>query len=259
MIAGMCQLLGMNCNVDTDICFSFSGFSARGGQTDTHSDGWGIAFFEGRGCRVFLDSMASNVSPIADLVRRYPIKSKHIVAHIRKATRGAVTLANCHPFQRELWGRHWVFAHNGTLDGFTAPRADHFRAVGETDSEAAFCFMLDSMKARFAGGEPTAEKIHDCLSETTEQLTKYGPFNFLMSDGDYLYAHRSTQLHYVVRQAPFAAVHLTDCDVTVDFNELTTPNDRVAVIATIPLTDNEQWLALPPNRVTLFRDGAVLR
>ena len=42
----MCQLLGMNCNVPTDICFSFAGFRARGGLTDHHRDGWGIAFFE---------------------------------------------------------------------------------------------------------------------------------------------------------------------------------------------------------------------
>ena len=41
----MCQLLGMNCNVPTDICFSFAGFRARGGLTDHHRDGWGIAFF----------------------------------------------------------------------------------------------------------------------------------------------------------------------------------------------------------------------
>ena len=41
----MCQLLGMNCNVPTDICFSFSGFQARGGGTDVHRDGWGIASY----------------------------------------------------------------------------------------------------------------------------------------------------------------------------------------------------------------------
>ncbi|MBP1152984.1 putative glutamine amidotransferase [Methylocaldum sp. RMAD-M] len=40
----MCQLLGMNCNVPTDICFSFEGFHVRGGLTDHHRDGWGIAF-----------------------------------------------------------------------------------------------------------------------------------------------------------------------------------------------------------------------
>ena len=38
----MCQLLAMNCNVPTDICFSFAGFQARGGATDVHADGWGI-------------------------------------------------------------------------------------------------------------------------------------------------------------------------------------------------------------------------
>jgi predicted glutamine amidotransferase len=51
----MCQLLGMNCNVPTDIVFSFTGFAMRGGRTDTHHDGWGIAFFEGAGVRHFVD------------------------------------------------------------------------------------------------------------------------------------------------------------------------------------------------------------
>ena len=45
----MCQLLGMNCNTPTDVTFSFAGFAQRGGRTDHHADGWGIAFFEGRG------------------------------------------------------------------------------------------------------------------------------------------------------------------------------------------------------------------
>lgn len=40
----MCQLLGMNANTPTDIGFSFTGFHNRGGKTDHHSDGFGIAF-----------------------------------------------------------------------------------------------------------------------------------------------------------------------------------------------------------------------
>ena len=84
----MCQLLGMNCNVPTDICFSFEGFSARGGVTDHHSDGWGIAFFEGKGCRLFIDAKSTLESPVAELVKRYPIRSMNVIAHIRKATQG---------------------------------------------------------------------------------------------------------------------------------------------------------------------------
>jgi hypothetical protein len=77
----MCQLLGMNCNVPTDICFSFSGFQARGGATDVHSDGWGIAFFEGKGTRLFLDPQPSATSPVAELVRHYPIRSQRHRPH----------------------------------------------------------------------------------------------------------------------------------------------------------------------------------
>jgi glutamine amidotransferase len=40
---------------------------------------------------------------------------------------------------------------------------------------------------------------------------------------------------------------------------VTTPDDRVAVIATQPLTDNEHWLPLPPDCVTMFADGACVR
>ena len=51
-------------------------------------------------------------------MRHYPIRSLNVVAHIRKATRGPVGLENTHPFQRELWGSYWVFAHNGTLEQY---------------------------------------------------------------------------------------------------------------------------------------------
>lgn len=47
----MCELLGMSANVPTDICFSFTGLVQRGGGTGPHKDGWGITFYEGKGCR----------------------------------------------------------------------------------------------------------------------------------------------------------------------------------------------------------------
>ena len=86
----MCQLLGMNCNVPTDICFSFAGFHHRGGRTDEHRDGWGIAFYEGPGCRIYLDTTPAAESPVATLVRHYPIRSLNVIAHIRRATVGGV-------------------------------------------------------------------------------------------------------------------------------------------------------------------------
>ena len=251
----MCQLLGMNCNVPTDICFSFEGFSARGGRTDDHIDGWGIAFFEGLGCRVFLDAVPSVHSPVADLVRRYPIKSTHVIAHIRKATQGQVALENCHPFQREMWGQYWVFAHNGNLENFSPGALKFYQPVGQTDSEQAFCFILDTLRQAFPSGKPSLTDLYSTLQTITNTLASHGIFNYLLSNGEYFFAYCSTKLCYLVRQAPFAAAHLIDQDMTVDFREVTTPNDRVAVIATLPLTDNETWTIIQPGELLAFQNG----
>lgn len=252
----MCQLLGMNCNVPTDICFSFTGFQARGGGTDVHGDGWGIAFFEGKGARLFLDPRPSYGSPVAELIRCYPIHSLNVIAHIRKATQGSIGLENTHPFIRELWGRYWIFAHNGNLADYAPDLDGSYVPVGQTDSERAFCHLLQTLKNRFPPAMPGPSALREVLDDFAAGARRFGTFNFLLSNGDSLFAHRSTELHYIIRQAPFAVAHLKDEDVSVDFSELTTPDDRVALIATLPLTDNEAWTPLPVGRVVSFSDGA---
>ncbi len=252
----MCQLLGMNCNVPTDICFSFEGFHRRGGATDHHADGWGIAFFEGPGCRVFLDSKPAVESAIARLVREYPIHSMNVIAHIRKATKGIVALENTHPFVRELWGRYWIFAHNGTLENFAPASEGFYRPVGTTDTERAFCYMLDRLRHSFPEGQPPLDAAFDRLCELTREIAGHGRFNYLLSNGEYLIAHCADKLCYILRHAPFAQAHLIDQDVTVDFSALTTPEDKVAVIATTPLTDNEQWTEMVPGQLVAFEHGA---
>lgn len=254
----MCQLLGMNCNTPTDILFSFEGFHRRGGLTDHHADGWGIAFFEGRGVRLYLDDKPSADSPVAALVRQYPIKSENVIAHIRKATQGEINLANCHPFQREIWGQYWIFAHNGNLVDFAPTAGCHYQPVGSTDSEAAFCYIMEQLRQRWCQ-PPTLDELFEAIEGLAATLRGYGVFNFMLSNGQWLFTHCSTKLHYIVRQAPFPTAHLVDDDVTVDFSTVTTPNDRVAVIATVPLTDNETWTAMQDGELTLFVDGAVHR
>ncbi len=251
----MCQLLGMNANVPTDICFSFTGFRARGGLTDHHRDGWGIAFFEGKGARVFLDPAPSAHSPVAELVKHYPIRSLNVIAHIRKATQGEVRLENTHPFQRELWGRYWIFAHNGNLKHFAPPLSGRFLPVGTTDSERAFCYILDTLAARFPLGTPAAADLHATLRALALEIGSLGEFNFLLSDGEWLFAHCSSRLSYIIRQAPFPIAHLADEDLALDFNRVTQPSDRVAIIATTALTDNEHWIAIPPGNLLAFKEG----
>ncbi|CAM8672121.1 COG0121 Predicted glutamine amidotransferase [Comamonadaceae bacterium] len=261
----MCQLLGMNSRLPASLTLSFTGFSQRGGCTDHHSDGWGIAFFEsegnlpGKAARHFVDKESAATSPIAKMLKSYPIKSHNVVAHVRKATVGAVTLENCHPFTRELWGRYWVFAHNGDLKEFQPPLHGSFKPVGSTDSELAFCWLLQELNKSHVT-VPSVEELTNTLSELVPQIARHGTFNFLLSNGQALWAHASTKLCYVSRQHPFPEVQLKDEDVTVDLSDLNGPEDRQVIVVTEPLTTNEAWVAMESGELQAFVEGRpVLR
>src|SRR5450759_1171886 len=258
----MCQLLGMNSHLPASLTLSFSGLSQRGGGTAHHSDGCGIAFFEsngetpGKGVRFFVDKEGAATSAIAKMLRTYPIKSHNVIAHVRKATVGAVTLENCHPFVRELWGRYWVFAHNGDLKNYAPALHGSFRPVGNTDSELAFCWLLQEL-AKSHAGVPSVEELTFTLAELVPQIAKHGTFNFLLSNGQALWTHASTKLYYVLRQHPFKRVHLKDDDVSVDLAGLNSPQDRLAIVVTEPLTTDEDWIAMAPGELIVFVDGAI--
>lgn len=254
----MCELLGMSANVPTDMVFSLTGLMRRGGATGPHQDGWGVAFYEGKGVRLFRDPAPGSNSEVARFLQRYPIKSRIVVSHVRQANRGRICLENTHPFTRELWGRNWVFAHNGQLRGAKGLPLSDYRPVGTTDSEHAFCWLLGRVRSRFPRPPRRRESLWRLLRGLFAELNGLGVFNCLLSDSGVLYVHCSTRLAWLTRRAPFGHAQLMDADVTVDFSEVTTPNDVVTTIATRPLTVNEQWTTLWPGQFEIFDGGLPL-
>src|SRR5665647_1457114 len=255
----MCELLGMECNVLTDIVFSFAGLSGRGGKHGPHADGWGLALYDGPVARVFLEPAAAAESPLAKFVREHPIKTLLAIAHVRRKTRGAVSLANTHPFARELWGRHFVFAHNGTVKRVRDLKLGRFRPMGKTDSEHAFCALLAALQHDFGDKQPSPAALAEAVATHAGKIGREGTFNLLLGDGEQLYARCSTKLHYIARKAPFKKATLADEDLSVDFAAVTTPNDRVAVIATMPLTRDETWIQGEPGTMWVFRGGRLVK
>ncbi|CCN34504.1 glutamine amidotransferase class-II [Vibrio nigripulchritudo SO65] len=254
----MCELLGMSANVPTDICFSFTGLMQRGGNTGPHRDGWGITFYEGKGFRTFKDPKPSCRSKIAELVQNYPIKSKAVISHIRQANRGGVNLENTHPFTRELWGRYWTFAHNGQLSGYDGLHSGSTRPVGETDSELSFCWLLNRLQERYPEPPQDMVGVFRYIAECCDELRELGVFNMLLSDGEYVMTYCTNHLYWITRRAPFGEASLIDEDVTIDFQQETTPNDIVTVIATQPLTDNEEWFRMKPGEYNIFHFGELI-
>mmetsp|Transcript_11002 Transcript_11002/g.26604 ORF Transcript_11002/g.26604 Transcript_11002/m.26604 type:complete len:332 (+) Transcript_11002:100-1095(+) len=281
----MCQLMGMNNAAPTDFTFSFKGFCQRGGATDIHSHGFGLCVYEGDGggVRSFLDTLPASESPLAHVIQNYPIRTHNMIAHVRYATTGAVSLENVHPFSRELWGIHWTFAHNGQVPKFdhstpleaqpllgsTSTKDLHYHPVGDTDSEAVFCAILNAVKAEFQS-LPTLPVLHRFLSQLCKEIIEGDEettiFNFLLGCGKYTQFAFSwpgrrpgskvwNGLYYIVRSPPFQTASLVDADYTIDFAKFTNSNDRVAVITTKPLTDEKGWTEFERGQLIMFDKG----
>jgi predicted glutamine amidotransferase len=205
-----------------------------------------------------------------------------------QATRGQVALENVHPFSRELWGIQWCFAHNGDCPSFsndttvedipllgkTTPSSLVYHPVGDTDSEAVFCAILNALKDEFQEGLPTLSVLHQFLGHVCDEIIQGHPtetiFNFIMGCGQYtLFAYSWpgkrpgskvwNGLHYIVRQPPFSTAKLLDVDYEIDFAAVTDATDRVAVITTKPLTEEAGWTEFKRGELIMFDKGLPYR
>jgi glutamine amidotransferase len=252
----MCELFALSCNAPSAVTFSFTGFSARGGSTGEHADGFGLAFHDGAGLRLFIDEERASDSALAAFLRQHPIRARTVLGHIRKATQGPVRIANCHPFVREWQGRHWSFCHNGDLNDFHPRLTGTYLPVGSTDSERAFCWLLQELRRRFrARRAPAWTQAAPVIAELAARVARHGRFNFLLSDGEALYAHGSTRLFWLPRQHPFPTAHLVDHDLTLDLSVANGPDDRMVLVATEPLTRNEAWQPFAAGELQVFVAG----
>ena len=255
----MCELLALNANTPTDMAFSFRGLSRRGGASGEHADGWGLASFttDGHGLTLLREEAPAAFSALADQLADRSPRALVSIAHIRKATRGVVALENCHPFSRSWGGQTWVFAHNGDLQG-AIPLGDRYRPFGSTDSEAAFCWILEQLDHSGVDSSNAAavfEQLHHCAA----QLAERGTFNALISNGQWLFATATSKLHWLTRRAPFCKATLADPPLQVDFAALTTANDVVTILSTEPLTTDEHWQPFLAGESLLFCAGEVVK
>jgi predicted glutamine amidotransferase len=278
----MCQLLGMNCASPTDFSFSLRGFCVRGGETDVHAHGFGLVLYQGRGIQCFHDVLPACKSPIAQLVQSCPMRTLNMMAHIRYATQGEVSLENVHPFSRVWKGVQMCFCHNGEVPKFsnlccastlllgkTTPNDVIYLPVGDTDSEAVFCAILNALQCEFKGGLPTLSVLHDFLSMLCDEIIADRPdtiFNFLMGCGEntlFAYSWPGSRpgstvwngLFYIVREPPFATAKLLDVDYEIDFAKFATIDDRVAIITTKPLTEEPGWTEFKRGELLMFDKG----
>lgn len=200
----MCRLFGFRSVIPSQVHRSLlDAENALGVQSNAHPDGWGVAFYiDGaphltRSPATALgDQMFHRLSGVAS--------SQTVVAHVRKATQGELTVFNCHPFQ---YGR-WVFAHNGDIPNFSEKREALLQEIspalrrfilGDTDSEVLFFLILTQLAAQKALASDYS--AHDALSavhagtrivrEVCDVPNKYEALlTLVLTNGETMVAHQ---------------------------------------------------------------------
>ena len=260
----------MSSRFPANVRFSLEEFSRRGGLAGANKDGWGIAWYVDEDVRLLKEPEPAADSACVRFVQEHPFVTTTTVAHVRKATRGAVVLKNCQPFARELGGQMHVFAHNGDLD--PAPlRARfalaNFRPLGDTDSERAFCALLERLRATWLrGGIPTLEERARILGEVAAELRLFGPANFVYSDGDALFVHGHKRNHGDGEQLKPPGLHVLcrrcageAAGVIADGLSVASDDEQEVVLAaSVPLTSEPGWRALGEGELLVAQRGRIV-
>jgi predicted glutamine amidotransferase len=261
--AAMCELLGLSSRLPTTVTLSMRLLARRGTAARQLGDGWGVAFHTGDDALLIRQPEPASDSAWVSFLETSRIQSRIVISHIRHATQGEVSLRNTQPFTRELGGHRHVFAHNGKLPGIEqrfAGALRRFRPIGNTDSEAAFCMLMERLAQLWNGAPPPPADRVAAVARCAGELRALGPANFLYTDGELLIAHghRRTQADGGI--APPGLTMLSrscavDRDTLGDAGVALQGGQRVTLFASVPLTD-EPWRPLAEGEIVVIRDGA---
>jgi len=165
----MCRMFGFRSVIQSRVHRSLvQADNALAVQSQHHPDGWGVAYYA-EGVPHLIKSATGAVD--SALFRHVSglVSSDTVVAHVRQATQGNLSVLNSHPFQH---GR-WVMTHNGdipaldevraALEAAIAPRLRSF-ILGDTDSERIFYLFLTELCQRGPLAQNfTVEEVMDAV------------------------------------------------------------------------------------------------
>jgi len=273
----MCELLTISSQYPANMGFSFKRLASHSQNCDndifSNPDGWGVAYYDENDVTLLREPQSANNSELVHFIENHIPATQLLISHIRKATQGHRALKNTQPFSRELAGRMHVFAHNGDFSAIHKNvefPLTHFQPVGDTDSEYAFCYLLDTLRPLWLNRKhpnkpPSIQRRYDLISAYAEQLRQLGPANFVYSDSDVCFAYADKRIQKDCEIKPPGLYLLNRiCKMSHnDSNKYTHglniqqshKKQEILIVASVPLTKSEKWQALESGELLVFSKG----
>ncbi len=261
----MCDLLGLSFNTPVTAKITLDVFQQRG---NVNPDGWGVAFYQGGRVQIIKEAEPAVDSGLFDFMERYP-KSQMFITHVRRSTRGVSSYLNTHPFYRHLaigsTKREFAFAHNGTFTQQDKLELDEFMPIGETDSERAFCFILDAISKR----NVVKWRIDDYrfIEKRLREINDgQNTLNCIFSDGEHLFCYsdendHNNGLRYVKQSYPYRKVELVSPDDKlgqIDIQSDSNKTTQTGYIVSTRILTKELWTEFDRGELIVFKQGEII-
>jgi glutamine amidotransferase len=182
------------------------------------------------------------------------------VAHVRAASVGEVSEANCHPFQY----KNLLMMHNGGVENFSAikrkirePLSDHLYdwIRGQTDSEHIFALLINHLitKHKTIGPEAVIDAFEYTFSALKKLMAENGItdaayLNMVVTNGSFIVGTR-----YVTSptEDPLTLYHSEGSRYVVEdgISQMVAPedDDHAVLVVSEKLTDDKDWTLIPAN------------
>lgn len=200
------------------------------------------------------------------------IRSTCFFAHVRAASMGDTSDANCHPFHYD----RWMFMHNGTIEGFPQIKrkirarlsdARYNWLRGQTDSEHFFALLLDQMldeqdKPKMGLAEAMGATIRLVESfKKDQQISDPTWLNAAITDGEEVVVSR-----YVSdpKEDPltlyYSAGARYECKEGVCEMVRGDPKQKAALVVSEKLTDlTSDWQLVKANHLVIVNKASHVR
>ncbi len=264
----MCELFAVSGEHAARVRVRFAEFATHGAPRDGgNPDGWGAAYYDGLDAHLLREPIPATRSAFVHVLEDHDFHSPLVLAHVRRASQGAVGLVNTQPFAHEMAARRHVFAHNGDMPELRAQwplGPGCAQPIGQTDSEHAFCLLLRALTPLWTDPQrpPGVQDRFDAVAGFARRLRDFGPANFLYSDGELLFAHahrrrqsdgviRPPGLHLLCRGDADSHVHQAD---GLQVHAHAARAHALAMVASVPLGAGN-WRALGEGEIAVLHAG----
>lgn len=196
------------------------------------------------------------------------IASPCLFAHVRAASFGDTSEANCHPFHFE----RYLMMHNGSIEGFDKIKRPLRHLLsdnayswvrGQTDSEHFFALFLDKIKAY--GPDYTAADMASALGDTIRAVEglkrEHGIadatyLNAVITDGRYMVGVRFVTVDPEPLTLYVSEGSRYECEDGVCRMVKADPHERAVLIVSEKLTTRQDWKKIPGNHMVIVDENS---